>query len=172
MRFSFDSTFWCVHLSLHACYIDPMRSRLRSFFLCLLIVSLPVQGIAGVARFACGMSHHASVVSGAEPGRTLAVAVADAGNHAGEHEHVAPFAQSASSSDGDCESTSTDAHERSSCGTCAGCSIGACAPPPVALLSAMEEPAKGLQQFSPSSFTGHIPARIERPPRLLTPTAA
>ena len=161
-----------MRLSLQACYIDHMCSRLRSFFLCLLIVSLPVQGIAGVARFACGMSHHASVVSNTEPDAPLAVAAEDAGNHAGDHEHVAAAAQGASSPDGDCASTSTDAHERSSCGTCAGCSIGACAPPPVALLTAVEEPANGLQQLSPSSFTGHVPARIERPPRILTPTAA
>ena len=161
-----------VHLSMQACYIDHMRRRLRSFFLCLLIVSLPMHGIAGVARFACGMSHPASLVYGAEPDMALAVVVADAGSQKGDHEHAVLAAQSSFPLEGDCESTSTDAYERSSCGTCAGFSIGACAPPPVGFLSAVEGPANGLQQFSPTSSTGHIPARIERPPSLLTPTAA
>jgi hypothetical protein len=56
-------------------------------------------------------------------------------------------------------------HGRSGCGTCTSCGIGAYAPPPVLTISAVEEAVTGRQQFISSSFSGHIPARIERPPR-------
>lgn len=162
----------CVQFPPQPCYIGHMRSRLRSLFLCLLIVSLPVQGIAGVARSACGMAHHPSTVDDVEPDIVLTVAMAGTAMQDNGHEHVDAAAQGSSSSDGDCESDSLVGHEPSSCDTCAGCGIGASAPPPVLLVNAMEEPANGLKQLSPSSFTGHIPARIERPPRHFAPYAA
>jgi hypothetical protein len=71
--------------------------------------------------------------------------------------------QDTASLDDDCEETGE--HGRSGCGTCSSCSIGAYAPPPVLTISAVEEAVIGSQQFISSSFTGHIPARIERPPR-------
>ena len=160
-----------VHFFRRACYIHHMRSRLRSFFLCLLIVSLPMQSIAGVARFACGMTHHPSIVDGSEPGMQMPVMTAGVDMQDEGHAHPDMAAQTASP-DGHCEDSGADTHGRASCGTCGGCSIGAYAPPPVMAISAAEEPANRLQQFSSSPFTGHIPARIERPPRSGTPIAA
>ena len=72
-------------------------------------------------------------------------------------------AQDTASAGDDCEEMGD--HGPSGCGTCTSCSIGAYAPPPVLTISAVEEPVIGRQQFISSSFTGHIPARIERPPR-------
>jgi hypothetical protein len=157
-----------VHRPTGACYIHHMRSTLRSFFLCLLIVSLPMQSIAGVARVACGMMHHASVLQGGEPGPAAMAAMADDDMHDVALADAGPTAQT--SSDEDCAS-GAGTHERSSCGTCASCSIGAYAPPPVIVFTAIEGPANGLQQFSPSPFSGPVPARIERPPRTGTPSA-
>lgn len=148
-----------------------MRSRLRSFLLCLLIVSLPIQSIAGVARLACGMIHHLSSVDSRVHGMTTPVMMTDGTMHDSGHEHSDSMAQSALPGE-DCEASVTDTDGRSSCGTCSGCSIGAYAPPPVMVLTAGEEPANQLRQSSSSPFTGHIPARIERPPRTSTPIAA
>ena len=150
-------------VSTATCYIDHMRKRLRLFFLCLLIVSLPVQSIAGMIRVECSMSHHPLDVSGVQADDMLtpmAVAMHEA-EHATSHEHDAPVIQDASQSSEDCDS----GHQRSGCGTCAGCCIGACAPPPVVAVTAVEEAVSSVQRFTLSSLAGYIPARIERPPR-------
>jgi hypothetical protein len=113
------------------------------------------------------MTHGSSVADDSEPDMTTPLMMTDGTVHDDGHVHSA---QSSSSDEGCEESGNT--HERSSCGTCAGCSIGAYAPPPVIAVTAIEEPANRLQQFSSSPFSGHIPARIERPPRTSTPIAA
>lgn len=146
-----------------------MRNRLKSFFLCLLIVSLPMQGIAGVARFGCGMTHQPADVDHQATLDQPAAQIAEAHgmDHGMEHDMShAPgetAAQDTASPDDDCEETGE--HGRSGCGNCTNCSIGAYAPPPVLTISAVEEAVIGRQQFISSSFIGHIPARIERPPR-------
>lgn len=144
-----------------SCYIAIMRNRLRLFFLCLLIVSLPMQSIAGVARFECGMSHHLPEQSSVQADEAPMPEMTHGAAHEESHGHDAVAMQDASQADEDCD----NGHQRAGCGTCAGCCIGASAPPPVVTASAVEEAVSGVQQFSHSSFTGHIPARIERPPR-------
>jgi len=57
-------------------------------------------------------------------------------------------------------------HARSGCGSCGACCLGAYAPPPLLDTNAVEEAARGALHLSSSSFSGHIPAPIERPPRL------
>ena len=165
-----DSSRNCVHLTPGACYIDHMRARLRSFFLCFLILSLPLQGIAGVAKFECGMAHHPLT---ADTGASEAMpmeGMAAAGAHESGHEHANAPEQTVSSPDEDCDDHG--AHARAGCGTCANCSIGAYAPPPVMAVTAVEEAVSTALQFSSSSFTGHVPARIERPPRTAASSAA
>lgn len=157
------------------CYIDHMRKSLRLFFLCLLVVFLPMRSMAGVATAECDMDHPAAVNADGGHGATLlhetaedAVHEAEHGQaHEGRHDdmlvHSEAPPQAAHACD-DCEKTSS-AHETAGCGTCAECCIGACAPPPAVAVTAMEETVGSLREFSLSSFTGHIPARIERPPR-------
>lgn len=144
-----------------SCYIDYMRNRLRLFFLCLLIVSLPMQSIAGVARFECGMSHHPLDESSVQADDMPMAEMMHEATHEESHEHDAADMQDVSQSDEDCDSD----HQRAGCGTCAGCCLGASAPPPVIAGTAVEEAVSGIQQLSLSYFPGHIPARIERPPR-------
>lgn len=144
-----------------SCYIDHMRNRLRLFILCLLIVSLPMQSIAGVARFECGMSHHPLEDSSVQVGDMPMPDMVHEPGHQEAHAHDAAAMQDSSQPFEDCDSD----HQRSGCGTCAGCCIGASAPPPVVAVTAVEEAVSAVQQFSLSSFPGHIPARIERPPR-------
>lgn len=147
-----------------------MRARLRSFFLCLLIVSLPLQSIAGVARFECGMAHHSLTAHADHAGGMQMEATVAGEGHDGGHDHVATPVQRVASQDEDCDDGGP--HARSGCGTCASCSIGAYAPPPVMAVTAVEEAVSTALQFSLPSFTGHVPARIERPPRTAAPIAA
>jgi hypothetical protein len=59
------------------------------------------------------------------------------------------------------------AHQKhSSCGTCNACSVGASAPPPFPIASVPIEHFASNYTPSISSFSGWIPSRIERPPRL------
>ncbi len=130
-----------------------------------LIVSLPMQSIAGVARLECGMSHHPATAGSVQQDEgPMPDMIADDAQ-ASVHEHHEMVSQDSSQSDEDCEGSS--GHKKASCGTCAACSIGACAPPPVVAVTAVEEAVSGVRQIPLSSFTGHIPARIERPPRAI-----
>lgn len=149
-----------------------MSYRLRHFLLYLLIVSLPMQSIAGVARFECGMSHHPLIVDGAVHGELSMHGTMSRAAHEDEHEHehTGVAEQGSSSDDADCEGT--DAQARSACGTCADCYIGAFGPPPGVALTVLNEAAWGVQQIPSSSFIGHIPARIERPPRATSAIAS
>lgn len=156
---------------LGACYIDHMRARLRSLFLCFLILSLPLQGVAGVVKFECGMEHHSLAADTGESDAMPIEGMALAGAHENGHEHAYASVQTVSAPDEDCDEDS-GSHKRSGCGTCANCSIGAYAPPPVMAVTAFEEAVSTALQFSLSSFTGHVPARIERPPRTAAPSAA
>ena len=140
-----------------------MRHRLRLYVLYLLLFSLPVQGIAGVARIACGMAHDSPVVSNiSQVDVSIAVLVASNVPERG-HYHAGAVAPTDSQSE-DCDDAGS--RHRTSCGTCSGCSIGAYAPPPALAVTAANEAANGAEELSPSSFSGHIPSRIERPPRI------
>lgn len=158
----------CVQNSLLPCYIDHMCKSLRLLFLCLLVISLPMRSMAGLATAECGMDHQPAVDTSVEHGAMLGHEMADAGTHEAGHdaafEHDIPSVQAEQDCD-DCETTS-DVHEAAGCGTCAQCCIGACAPPPIVVMTALEEAVSSVQLFPLSSFTGPIRARIERPPRL------
>lgn len=139
-----------------------MRHRLRLYVLCLLIVSLPVQGIAGVVRIACGMAHDAPAATDIQPAARVAATEAGIGLPGAGHQHPGAPGPGAGP-DGACGDDG--AGHRAGCGTCGGCSIGAYAPPPGLAATAVEEAANGIQPLPPSPFPGHIPSRIERPPR-------
>lgn len=67
--------------------------------------------------------------------------------------------------DPDSACASMGSHKSTSCGKCSGCCIGSYAPPPFIAMTAAQEPAEALHSPSISCFTGHFPARLERPPR-------
>jgi hypothetical protein len=136
-----------------------MCAKLRSLFLCFLILSLPLQGVAGVAKFECGMEHHSPMADAGELDATME-RMPVAGVHGNGHEHGDASVQDVSAPDDYCDSDA-----RSGCGTCANCSIGASAPPPVMAVTAVEEAVSAALRLFSSSFTGHVSARIERPPR-------
>lgn len=138
-----------------------MRRVGRILLLCILIVSLPVQGVVGVLAWPCTMNHssranpEAMEMDGCdEPEMSVAALPPDTLNAVG---HVA------SHSGGPCEKCSHTKH--SSCRACSACTAGAAAPPPVAAVASLAARVTGFPTPRTSSFTGWIPARIERPPR-------
>ncbi|MFC4932982.1 hypothetical protein [Massilia sp. GCM10023247] len=144
-----------------------MRKPLRLFFMCLLIASLPMRSMAGVVTAECDMDHPvapASVDHGAMSGHAMAEPGTHDAGHEAAGEHAAPAAQAELACD-EC-GAGGGVPGAPACGTCAECCVGACAPPPPMAVTAVEEVISSLQHFSLSSFTGHIPARIERPPSL------
>ncbi|MEW6023211.1 MAG: hypothetical protein AB1807_13850 [Pseudomonadota bacterium] len=145
-----------------------MRKPFRIFFLFLLVVSLPMRSMAGVATAECGMDHHAAVDGSAGHTAMLVHEMQDMEAHEAGHEDMPDHRQAAPQDEQPCDDceTASDVHEATGCGTCAQCCIGACAPPPIVVLTAVEEAVSSVQLFHLSSFTGHIRARIERPPRL------
>lgn len=77
--------------------------------------------------------------------------------------HTLEWTLDANPTQSDCENT--DGREPSRCGTCTTCCIAAYAPPLGTGLTTAHEGADSVPDPSFSSLTGHIPARIERPPR-------
>jgi hypothetical protein len=127
----------------------------------ILIVSLPVQGIAAAITSPCTMAH----TSSASPDATVM-------DDCDEHEMTMPMAKSkaqahasadATDQDTPCDSGSHQKH--SSCRACSACYVGASAPPPFAIAGFPAEHFSTDYVSPVSSFTGWIPSRIERPPR-------
>jgi hypothetical protein len=140
-----------------------MCNRLRRLLLCLLIASLPMQGIAAVARFECALAHQSSTV-GKEPNLKMLARLTAVFDTAEVVKHHTPGrTPDANPKQSDCENT--DGPEPFRCGTCTTCCIAAYAPPPGTGLTTAHEGANGVPEPSLSSFSGHVPARIERPPR-------
>ncbi len=132
-----------------------MHHRLKTFLLCLLFVTLPIQSIAGVAQFACSMAHHQ-----VDPDRAQQVVYPTPEISANLSDIVTSGDDAAS---GDCERMRS--HKGANCGTCSGCCIGSYAPPPVFSLAAVQDSAVTAKPKATFSFTGHFPPRLERPPR-------
>jgi hypothetical protein len=130
----------------------------------ILIVSLPLQGIAAVMIFPCTMSmahtraansHGADMDDCDDPDMMVEMAQPKAQQDA---------AADVSHQDMPC---GKDLHQKpSSCRTCSACYVGASAPPPVYVAEPTAAHFTNNYIRPASSFTGWIPFRIERPPRL------
>jgi hypothetical protein len=123
----------------------------------ILIVSLPLQGIAAAIAMPCTMAHATLTAPGIQSMEDCdepEMMMSKAPDHSG-----ADVAQQQNHCDQGAHGT------HSSCRACCACSVGASAPPPFAVARA---PALRFENnhISPTpSFTGWIPSRIERPPR-------
>lgn len=150
----------CGHVIFACARLIYMRPFVRVLMLWILIVSLPVQGIAATITSPCRMAHTTS----ASPEATVM-------DDCDEHEMAMSMTQStaqahasvAADHDMPCDSGAHQKH--SSCRACSAGYIGASAPPPFAVAGLPAEQF-ATDSVSPiSSFTGWIPSRIERPPR-------
>lgn len=146
-----------------------MNRVFKTFLLWLLIAAMPIQGVASVIKASCGPNHHA--ISPA------VMSVATDHHHAdgqGAHDHgyhgasmAQPDVQKVDSGS-DQVSDVQPFHKTSYCSACAACCFGATAPPASVSLTPVFSTIHTVVLPPVVSFTGFIPAGLERPPRLLS----
>jgi hypothetical protein len=139
-----------------------MRRYLRPIFLWMLILTLPVQGLAGALKSSCAMESNSTghFQAASERCHDGVAAMASASVHAHEALSLGANTQCHPQHCGGDEN-----QKHSSCSACSSCCIGACAPPsfgPVVPTIALFNHLYFLTSYP---FTGFIPARLERPPR-------
>lgn len=138
----------------------------KTLLLWLLIAALPVQGMAAVIKSSCGPRHHG-----------MSSVMMEMGEHShdqatGPHHHdeaenvaVADDAQKASAKK---TAEAKQGPHLSYCSACAACCFGAAAPPTSISLTPDFSPVEAAVLPPVVSFTGFIPAGLERPPRHLS----
>lgn len=138
-------------------------SRIRSLFLWLVVLILPLQGLAATSMLFCGMGeHHASAPQAvvAEPGMHAAHGEMGA-HHAEPHQaHAAP-AESMADASANAGKLGDLSHQ---CGLCASCcfQVAIAGQPLVSLLAA----APQADLAEPLVLIRALPSRVpERPPR-------
>jgi len=153
-----------------------MNRALKTFLLWILIVALPLQAAAAVAKASCGPRHH-SVSSVASMG-------ADEHWHAHDdvgsapHHHGATDINAITDQPGvaDVTDTADDASAQASnagqiktsyCSACAACCAGAVAPPSGEVKVTLPNTSVAAVIPPAVSFTEIVPSGLERPPRQL-----
>lgn len=141
-----------------------MSRFLKTFMLWLLVLALPVQGLAATIKASCSESHrqHVLLLEPAKPPSHLQEQQAHHGHHAHDTHAVPPVHHDAADKKSDSAGSDT---VHASCSACATCCTGALAPP--ALLDSMpaDTQLSGLAMGATVSFSGFIPPSPERPPR-------
>lgn len=142
-----------------------MNRVLKTLLLWLLILALPAQGFAA-AQLACGPAHHDKVPIGAP----ASVHTHDAIDHVGhvhEHEDQAHEIQNAAADEAAPDSSSSfHKHATAKCSACAACCVGAAMSPTVLTWPQPHDSVTVRIVASAAAFSGHIPAGLERPPRV------
>lgn len=131
-----------------------MNRDFKTFLLWLLLFALPVQGFAAAVRLSCGSEHHTDLPTAAKTAQDI---------HHHHHEFQNQTVQDAASTD--FPAAQLDDYESSYCSACAACCAGAVVPPSIVDWSPFFSSSFSPVTSSASSFTGHIPAGLERPPR-------
>jgi hypothetical protein len=140
---------------------------LKTFLLWLLIAALPIQGMASVIKASCGPRHH-NLPS------TAAVVEHAHNANAASYQHAAfdadAFMTVAIEVTGGPESAlgSEQPMTASYCSACAACCTGAVAPPASLSIASTFITAEAAVLPPATSFTGFIPAGLERPPKHLS----
>jgi hypothetical protein len=137
-----------------------MPRLLKTFLFWLLIVVLPIQGMAAVANASCGTAHHEtfSTIAGHDHSMVQGGHDGHEAMHAAMDGHHAPHAASHKHQD----------HKHSSCSACAACCFGAAAPPPFAVWNPAIPRSESVIAAHPIPRPGFVPPGIERPPRHLS----
>ena len=135
-----------------------MNRMLKTFFLWLLLATLPLQGVAAVVKATCGEKHHSMMVDSHDHHHDHA---GTSPHHHGDAADHALASQDSSSTTADTD----DVAKAATCSACAACCVGASAPPS-SLDPIPELPASASLVISPAvAFVLHIPASLERPPQ-------
>ncbi len=153
-----------------------MRRVVRAFLVWVMVIALPVQGMAASAMLFCGpghgrtgqepASHAPAVASHHTAGHGHDLAATDHGAHA-PAVHAAPHSgasepSAASSSDG--ADGLFPHHGKFSCSSCAAC-CSALALPASFSLPETPGPAHPLRTSAEAPVASHQPDRLDRPPR-------
>lgn len=136
-----------------------MNRILKTLLLWLLIASLPIRGLAAVDT-SCGWTHNGSTASGTSSHMQVEAAY----QHEPDVQSLCEPVQHQASMSGHA-AHDHDSHKDLSGGSCAACFIGAAAPPFAALWAHESQGSEAAIHFPTISFTGFIPAGLERPPR-------
>lgn len=139
-----------------------MSPWLRRLFVWLVVLALPAQGMAGVARLHCASAPGAAAVvaAGAHAGAGAHRHGHDRAGH-GHHHHGDTAVAAAPADDGGASPAPTVAHK---CSACAACTVGA-ALPPARTVVPQPEPEPPTLRAAPLPAISFIASGPERPPR-------
>jgi hypothetical protein len=152
-----------------------MHRVVRALLVWVMVIAMPVQGMAASAMLFCGPSHErmmqglvldASASAPSHAGDAMhQMAVMD---HGGHHEHAGSGAPVASEptvgADGDGMGTLFPHHGKFSCSACAACCIALALPASFELPEAVRT-AHALRSSPVAPVTSHQPDGLDRPPR-------
>ena len=154
-----------------------MNRALKTFLLWILIVALPLQAAAAVAKASCGPRHH-SVSSVASTGADEHWHEHDDTGSAPHHHHGAADINTVTDQPGVAEVTdiaddtsaqasNAEQIKTSYCSACAACCAGAVAPPSGEVRVTLPNTSVAAVTPPAVSFTEIVPSGLERPPRQL-----
>ena len=125
-----------------------MQRILKAAVLCLLLLTIPVQGFAAVTKVFCESMHHSHAASSAEHGR-----------------HHDASLKAFSSALSEIRTSSHLPHPHHHCVVCTACCMTVAM---MAEVSAPAAPQRGscLYSLSANTLNGFRPATLDRPPRL------
>ncbi|WP_394778732.1 hypothetical protein [Undibacterium sp.] len=133
-----------------------MKKLARLFLLCMLMLAIPLQGIAAGTMLFCGAGHHQMA--------DAPVAASPQG-HEHHHHNGAASADSAASSSGQDHLHSLATAAKDKCSSCAACCVGAVMVTAFAD-AVLSRPSSEKIDLVFSSSAGHISDGLERPPRV------
>lgn len=144
-----------------------MLRFLKTLLLSLLMLALPVQGLAAAVGLSCGPAHQHGLEAlnalNAFDGHAPDAATEDAGHahHAAHEQHAH---HQATDTNDDAVATDLQA-AASTCSACAACCVGAVIPPSAMNLAPVDHGTLAAIAAPTSPFAGHIPDGLKRPPR-------
>ena len=146
-------------------YTFHMVARFRSAVMWLLLLALPLQGVAAVTMLNCGPNHHhLSAASGPAPTEAHHHATHEQHQHgigvAEDHDEMASTAVH----DGSPSAHHLDKLMKFKCSACAACCIGAAMPATAIALKPLR-PAMRPDSFVPAPHVGFVTDGPDRPPR-------
>jgi hypothetical protein len=150
------------------CYLSAVMKPLKTLLLWLLLLAIPVQGLASNVMTICKASHQ-RVTQTAASDHSLSHhsmhqgSVAHDAKHHQHHHH--DFSEHDGAGDMSVHSDTAPDQQLSSCSACAACSVGAsCIHSHDVVLSASAAPSSIISYFA-FHVPGVVPERPEHPPR-------
>ncbi|HEY0845070.1 MAG TPA: hypothetical protein VGE12_06860 [Noviherbaspirillum sp.] len=141
----------------------------KTLLLALLMLALPIQGLAAATAVSCGTAHQHNTLA--------ALNASGHDNHVHPHQHGADgehvmrmhlHSDEASAASLPHGVSAPDQHvSASTCSACAACCMGAGIPSSATPLQLSDQGALAPAAATVSTFAGHIPDGLKRPPRPL-----